>query len=134
MLKTVAQLALWCSIMVFSAQATAQIQTTCIGDVNVTNCESRGRLGSSREPIDYSKALQDGQNLVPDYNDMEAKEEALREARDKRFAMKRAADLAAHVGSLIAAGDCPGAEKAALTAGDLDLARQARDYCATVPK
>lgn len=33
-------------------------------------------------------------------------------------------------GKLLAKGDCPGAVRAALSSGDMNFAREVRDYCA----
>jgi len=53
----------------------------------------------------------------------ESEARALIEAREARQSLRRA------VTDKLASGDCPGAIRAALEGGDMDLAREARDFC-----
>jgi hypothetical protein len=103
--------------------STTDCQRDYFGNVH---CTTQAQPGVSvAPPLDYGKLLQSGENAVPSYADQVRQEQQLRAARgalDAREQTQRAAQM-------IGAGDCAGAEKFALKAGNLALAQQVRDYC-----
>lgn len=89
-----------------------------------------------RKPIDMMGALRAGQDLVPDYQAREALREQAAQARadterlrSEQRNLDRAQALRMKVGKLVGNGDCNGATKLALEAGDFGLAGEVKKYC-----
>jgi len=106
------------AVLFMLAQTTT---TNCWADaLGQVHCLSDTTPGAnSTGPIDYSKQLERGRNLVPQYRapDPAAREYAERKQRERRVA------------ELIANGDCAGAKAYALKQGDLTLAQIAVNLC-----
>lgn len=129
---------------------TASAQTTdCrwIGSVWSCNTNQPPPL-SSANPLNYGDAMRAGQALVPDYQQQELRRQQIEEQRQRirqqqadasyaraqrEIAAQRAereAGIRRDVGNMLASGDCEGAQKLALSTGSIDLANQAKAYCA----
>lgn len=94
-------------LILLAASTPAASQTTaCTGSGDTVICNTTPQIGSGGT---YTDAVQRGYD------------------RGKR---QRAERNRQRVGQLVAAGDCAGAEKLALKAGDFELAETVRGYCA----
>jgi hypothetical protein len=95
--------------------------TTCEPYFGNVRCQSETNQG-----VDWSRGVT---TPTPEPVDWDA----VIEGRRQRQKARKAAKLREEVGGKIAAGDCAGAEQAALKAGDLDLAAHAKAYCQSAP-
>jgi hypothetical protein len=95
--------------------------TTCLRNGVLITCNTSPGIGRSLTPPDYSAMMN-----TPDLG--ESSEKSFREAR-ARQAADNAEQLRRNVGGLVAAGDCDGASRLALKAGNFDLAERAAQLC-----
>lgn len=93
-------------IMLAASTPAASQTTTCTGSGDSVICNTTPPLGSGGT---FADAVQRGM---------------------ERGRQQRAEQTRRRVGQLVAAGDCAGAEKLALKAGDFELADTVRGYCA----
>lgn len=108
--------------------------TTCETVFGITTCNTRPQpqSGINWGIVNQQPAPNPGNAFMDGY----VRGQQLRAAEEERLARRRAeADAASAkalgvaAGKLVAAGDCDGALKLALDAGDLDLAGSVKDYC-----
>lgn len=88
--------------------ALAAQDTTCVQSGSTIKCREE-------KPLDVGAILRSGADMVPIY---------------RAPVVDRSAALRQRIGRMVFKGDCAGAEKAALEAGDIDLASRVQDYCA----
>ena len=93
------------------------MNTTCTQTGVFTNCSTTG-------------------SATPNYSGFSALGAAIRANRE-RHRQQRAEEardtMRRDVGARLANGDCPGAIQIALNGGDVELANQARQFCAAAP-
>jgi hypothetical protein len=109
--------------LILAAPAAAQ-QTQCSWVGNVWTCNQQQQPG-----IDWSR----GRTVQPPSDVFAQSAAAGAEARqrdDARRSAKADSALRSSVGARLKAGDCEGAAALALDAGNIDLASQAKAYCA----
>ena len=135
-----------------AAPLSAQQNTQCYTSVGVTNCTTTGQpYGANRATIDpnaFQRGYDRGRGAVDSVTESFRQAERDRAQRQMDMAMIRQAEQAQsqsnraaaaqsdaktrgiRAGQLVASGDCPGAQKLALDAGDFQLANAVKDYCA----
>lgn len=131
---------------IVSSSAAAQQTTDCQRDQwGNTRCRTTGSptsggvdwgLGTSQtNPADsFQRGYEQGQAIRARREAMK-REQAAHDARMAQWAQQgaeaeRRQVLDKQAGQLVASGDCAGAEKLALDAGDFGLAKSIKDYCA----
>lgn len=119
-------------LVALSGAAQAQ-QTQCRWVMNVWTCDQ-----SSRGGVDFGAALKAGRDAVPNVQEQDQirlQNEALRTDIDRQRAALRAQkadqELRNRVVERLKANDCAGASSLALEGGNIELASQAKAYCAT---
>lgn len=127
------------TLAVLPSVAGAQTSTTdCQRDYfgNVHCTTNGGPAIQPVQPIDYGALLRSGQQMVPDYAEQARKAEQLRLLQQQQRAQEQALasaqaerDQKNEAARLIINGDCAGAERYALSAGNIALAKEVRDYC-----
>lgn len=119
-----------CVIMLglVASPALGQATTDCTRDYfgNVHCVTNPSSTVSPQAPADYGALLNSGRAAVPDYDQTQQQELQLRVQQ----ALLEAQEQSRKAGQMIAKGDCSGAEQYALKKGNIELARQVRDYCA----
>ena len=123
MLNRLAIVGLLVSSSALAQTSTTDCQRDYFGNMHCTT-QTQPDLNSA-SPLDYGKLLQSGENAVPSYAEQERQQQQLRAARTALEAREQTQRPA----QMIGAGDCAGAEKYALRAGNLALAQQVREYC-----
>lgn len=109
-----------------AGSAAAQTQTRCVRQDNRTvDCTTK----ETTPPLDaYAKALEAGQQLVPNYQDQERVREQITQLRLQNEMMRRRLEMQAAPG--YDQKQCRRSAKAAIDAGDLILARDVLNACA----
>jgi len=135
-----------------AAPLSAQQNTQCYTSVGVTNCTTTGQpYGANRATIDpnaFQRGYNQSRGAVDSVTESFRQAERDRAQRQLDMAMIRQAEQAqaqsnrpatdqieAHAlgiraGQMIAAGDCAGAQKLALDAGNFEVANGVKAYCA----
>lgn len=132
--------------------ASAQQNTRCTTTYGVTNCTTTGQpnsgginWGLAAPPVDVGKAYRDAYNEGLQRNLLIEQQRLIAEQR-QAMEQQQIADspppievkdydteqraLGVQAGKLIVAGDCAGALKLALEAGNIELANSVKGYCA----
>lgn len=110
------------------AQSATDCTSDAFGNVHCTTRQQQGLDWGILKPQpnagdNFARGWQQGQRI-------RAQIEAQRDRRQERAEADDAQAQAKEVGALLAKGDCNGAADYALSAGNLPLAQQVKDYCA----
>jgi len=125
------------------AQQTTDCQPNGIGGVRCTTTGQPSGGGLNWGLLDpnayqrgYDGALRGQQQMQQLIQQQQFANQQRAEARSRAQQTQAQADqidsaraLGVQAGQLVAAGDCPGAQKLALEAGDLELANSVKSYC-----
>lgn len=141
-------------LALLAAPATAQQNTQCTTTFGITNCTTTGQPTSGginwglvdpnafqRGWDDAQKRQQQQQQAIQQQQQIAAQRQQTllmnqhteqARAQGQQFAAEQASAkaLGVQAGHMVAAGDCVGAQKLALDAGDFELANAVKGYCA----
>lgn len=146
-------------LCLLTAPASAQVNTECSTDYfGVTRCQTTGQPngGGANWGILQNSINQPnvGQRFMEGYEQgqrirAQREQQRLIEQQRRAFAQQQAEQQASlqaqlqeeseerslkqRLGQMVASGDCPGAIRAALAAGNFGLANEVQDYCAKEP-
>ena len=140
--------------MLIAAPLAAQQNTQCTTTFGVTNCTTTGQPNSGganrtvADPNAFQRGYDQSRRAVDSVTESFRQAERDRAQRQMDMAMIRQAEqaqsqsnrantqqldaqaLGIRAGQMVASGDCAGAQKLALDAGDFQLASAVKEYCA----